>query len=330
MSLRYQILSFDGGGLKGIFTTSFLAKIEDITGKRITDCFDLIAGTSTGGIIALALALGYKPAEILQFYKEKGPSIFPAQGRCGRVLAKLRQVFRPKYSQEPLRKVLIEYFGDKRLCDCTKRLIIPAYDSVRADVYVYKAPYHKHLRTDFKEYVRDIALATASAPTYLPGTVTDAGIHLIDGGVWANNPSMVALTDGLGYLAWAQESIAMLSIGTTHSPITSSAKHIQGGLLTWSDKIIDFLMDGQSRAAENQCLHILGPDRFLRVNPVVARKYSLDEMASELEGIGQTEARNQVNEINKRFLQHQAAEFVPLYTINDLPGDVEKSGRISG
>lgn len=330
MSDRFQILSLDGGGLKGIFTASFLTALEDTTGKRIVDHFDLIAGTSTGGIIALALGLGFHSAEILDFYKERGRDLFPAQSRWSRVLVEMKWFVRRKYPAEPLRKALQDYFREIRLGDSTKRLIIPSYDSVRDDVYLYKTPHHERLKTDYKELAWKVALATASAPTYFPASIDDTGVRLIDGGIWANNPSMVALAEALGYFGQTQDSIAMLSVGTTQKAVTSMRKHITGGLWTWRQKALEFVMAGQSSAAENQCFHILGKERFFRVNPVVAGHYALDKMSLELEGIGRTEARNAVNEVESMFLHNQAAPYQPLYSLKACQDKHEYSKEKEG
>jgi len=317
MSNRFQILSLDGGGLKGVFTASFLTSLENTTGKKIVDYFDLIVGTSTGGIIALALGLGFSPTEILGFYKARGEDIFPAQGRWHRAMVSVKWLLRRKYPAEPLRQALQNYFGERRLGESTKRLIIPSYDSVRGDVYLYKTPHHQRLKTDYKELAWSVALATASAPTYFPASIDDTGVRLIDGGMWANNPSMVALAEALGYFGQAQDSIAMLSIGTTQEAVTSMDKHITGGLWAWRRKTLEFMMAGQNRAAENQCFHILGKERFLRVNPLVAGHYALDKMSLELEGIGRTEARNAVNEVESMFLHNKAAPYNPMYSLKD-------------
>ena len=324
MNERFQILSLDGGGLKGIFTSSFLAALEEITGKRIVDHFDLIAGTSAGGIIAIALGLGFSPKEILGFYKERGRDIFSAQSRWSRALVSVKWVVRRKYPAEPLRQALQDYFGDRLLGDSTKRLIIPSYDSVRGDVHLYKTPHHERLKTDYKELAMNVALATASAPTYFPASISDTGVRLIDGGVWANNPSMVALAEALGYLNQSQGSIAMLSIGTTRQAITSMSKHITGGLWTWRRKALEFMMAGQSRAAENQCLHILGKERFLRINPILGGHYALDKMSRDLEGIVETEARNTVNELSSMFLRHEASPYEPIYNLTDEADQKER------
>jgi uncharacterized protein len=120
VSGKCQILSLDGGGIKGLFSAAMLAAFEEDTGSKITDHFDLLAGTSTGGIIALALAHGLRPKEIVDFYEKWGAEIFK------RVWAwtGIKSLFRAKYSQEPLRKALMEVFGDTTLGALKKRVVI--------------------------------------------------------------------------------------------------------------------------------------------------------------------------------------------------------------
>src|SRR3954464_3908546 len=113
----FQILSFDGGGLKGLFAAALLADVEKQLGVTIADHFDLIAGTSTGGLIALGLGAGLRPAEIVEFYLKAGPQVF---GRPRR----LSQLWRPKHEPEGLRAALVDIFGDRLLSSSTKRLVI--------------------------------------------------------------------------------------------------------------------------------------------------------------------------------------------------------------
>ena len=120
----FQILSLDGGGIKGLFSAAVLAAIEEDLTTNVVDHFDLITGTSTGGIIALGLASGMRPREIVEFYLSKGPRIFgKAWG-----LRWLQHWLRRKYSQTPLREALQSCFKDKRIADCTKRVVIPSYN----------------------------------------------------------------------------------------------------------------------------------------------------------------------------------------------------------
>jgi uncharacterized protein len=127
---RFRILSLDGGGIKGAFTAAVLAEWEKHTGRVIVDHFDLVAGTSTGGIIALGLGLGLTAGEILEFYKKQGPKIFPNMMAQQKLSLNMRHLWEPKYSAEPLRAALKVVFGEKRLKDSKCRLLIPAYDVV--------------------------------------------------------------------------------------------------------------------------------------------------------------------------------------------------------
>ncbi len=314
---RFQILSLDGGGLKGIFTASFLASLEANTNKKVVDHFDLIAGTSTGGIIAIALGLGFRPKEILDFYLVAGPKIFPAQSYIKRIVFGLKHIFYRKYSSRSLKEYLQEeqYFGERLLGHSTNRLIIPSFDPVRNDVYIYKTAHHERFRYDYKIPAWRVAKATATAPTYFPIFVDDSYIRLIDGGIWANNPTMIAVTEAMGYLSQDKKNIAILSIGTTHKDTQSGWIQFYGGLLPWAKKAMDFMLYGQKVSANNQAYHLLGPERFLRIDPSVGGNYSLDRINDELIGIGESEARNRINEINEMFFQHEAVEFKPIYSI---------------
>ena len=311
----FRVLSIDGGGIKGIFAVSFLSAIEAITGKRVADHFDLIAGTSTGGIIALGLGLGYTPAELLAFYRDEGKAIFPDEGTLSRAARWTRHLLRVAYSPRALEAALRTRFGSRRLGESTRRLVIPAFDAVRGDVHVYKTAHHPRLKTDYRVEAWQVAMATASAPTYFPCYVTAEGSSLIDGGVWANNPAMVALTEAVAVLKVPLDSISMLSIGTTVAPVSvGRTRRTSGGRLLWASTAPALLLHGQSLAASNQTELILGRERFLRINPVVQPgRYGLDDVraAEELVGVGQSVARIEGEQIEQRFLTAPAEAFVP-------------------
>ena len=143
---RFQILSLDGGGIKGIFSAAVLAAIEEDLSLDVIDHFELIAGTSTGGIIAIALGLGMKPREIVEFYVHEGPRIFP---RWGGMKWWQHWAYR-KFSPAPLAAALQSCFKDKRFGESTKRLVIPSYNLGEDDVYIFRTPHHERLRRDCK------------------------------------------------------------------------------------------------------------------------------------------------------------------------------------
>jgi patatin-like phospholipase/acyl hydrolase len=125
--------------LKGVFTAAVLASFEADTKLRIIDHFDLIAGTSTGGILAIGLAMGLTAEELLNFYSERGPRIFPATSLIERTAGAFRQIFRgPKIFQETLREELVAILRDRKFGEARCRLVIPSYDAMSGRIYVFK------------------------------------------------------------------------------------------------------------------------------------------------------------------------------------------------
>lgn len=319
---NFQILSLDGGGIKGIFSAAVLAAIEEDLNVKITDHFDLIAGTSTGGIIALGLGLGLRPKEIVEFYTKEGPNIFgswPGPFSWGK---SIRGLLFAKYSQGPLRDALVSCFKEKTLGESVKRLVIPSYSLGEDDVHIFKTAHHEKLRNNYKLPAWKVALATSAAPTFFPVCRDIASIRLVDGGVWANNPLMVALLEANAILKIPYEKISALSIGTSNA-IPNRKRYLNwGGLLQWgmSGAAVDILMKGQSVGALNQAKFILGDENVIRIDPSVASgEFSLDgaHSASELIGKAAHYARAMSTVFAKRFRPHTAAPFTPFYKLEN-------------
>jgi patatin-like phospholipase/acyl hydrolase len=309
---RFQILSLDGGGLRGMFTAAVLANFEQDAGTRVVDHFDLIAGTSTGGIIALGLGLGMTPRQMVEFYTGLGPGVFRDRSR----LRSARRLLRSKYAVRPLRTALTEVFGDRTFGESTKRLIITSYNLGSDDVYLFRTPHLSHLARDWRESAVEVAMATSAAPTYLPG-VSLRGARLIDGGLWANNPAMVAVTEAVGPLQLPLEDIRVLSLGTTTEVRRRSRRLDRGGLVHWAGDAVEVLMRAQSRSAAKQIRHFLGADKVMRLDPVVpARAYALDKVdADELIGRAGHDSRVAAPDFIRMFVGHQASQYVPCYPI---------------
>ena len=316
---RFQILAFDGGGLRGIFSAAVLARLEEDLGVRVTDHFDLIAGTSTGGIIALGLGLGLTPREILDFYVDLGPRVFRRDGWLG----SMRQVLRAKHNPAPLRTALTDVFGDRTFGESTKRLVIASYNLVSDDVYLFRTAHHPRLKRDWRESAVNVALATSAAPTYLPAFSLD-GARLVDGGVWANNPAMVALVEAVGTCGLPLSALRVFSLGTT-SEVRHRGRHLdRGGLASWSRSIADILLRAQSISATNQIHHLVGPRNLMRLDPVVpAGLMSLDRVdAAELMGRAGHVSRTASPRFAECFLDHHAPEFTPFHCAPERPEDV--------
>src|SRR4051794_36802481 len=152
---RFQVLSLDGGGYKGMFPAALLACLEADLEVSIVDHFDLVTGASTGGVIALGLGAGLRPAEIVDFYVEHGPAIFRHPK-----LRIMRRVARSKYRPRALRRALEVVLQDRVLADSQVPLAVPSYDLCNDGVYLFRTPHSPGLRRDGRERMVDVALAT--------------------------------------------------------------------------------------------------------------------------------------------------------------------------
>lgn len=173
-----RILSIDGGGLKGACPAALLTFVEDQIGRSVADYFDLIVGTSTGGIIALGLGLRMSAREILEMYEELGPKVFGHHSP----LDTFKRITGPEYDPKPLEEVLRARFGDKTLQDSKTRLVITSLNLQTAEPVRFRTPHHPDYACDSNIKAIDVALATTTAPTYLPAHISETGSPLVDGG----------------------------------------------------------------------------------------------------------------------------------------------------
>jgi hypothetical protein len=308
-----RILAIDGGGIKGVFPAAFLAALEEILGlENAGQYFDLIVGTSTGGIIALGLGLEVSGRDILGFYEGHGPAIFSGS----RKLRGYRSWFRSKYDLMPLRKALETVFGTKRLGDCARRLVIPSLDLAKGEVHIWKTAHHARFQTDHRTSAIDVAMATAAAPTYFPTHRLASGIPLIDGGTWANNPVAIAVVEAIGILGWSPDELRVLSIGCTSTPLRFDWSRTQSlGKLGWASKFVDVFMLGQSSGAMGMAMHLVtNRDNIFRVSPVVGPQFTLDDvrLIPTLKGLGSAEARQWLPRLRATFFERPASEFESL------------------
>lgn len=308
-----QVLSLDGGGLKGLFSAAVLEGLERDLNTSILDHFDLVAGTSTGGLIALALGAGLSPTEIVDFYTSQGPRIFPGGAR-------LRQLVRSRYSPEPLRSALQDVVGERRLWQSVCRLVVPSYSIDAADVYLFKTPHHPRLRRDCRERMVDVAMATTAAPTYLPAFRLGNN-RLVDGGVWANNPALIAVVEATSMLGAAPSQVRMLSLGTTDEVTDHGEGLTRGGLVQWGRSGTALLLKAQSQASDHAAEHLLGRGRVVRISAVVPQGvFALDRVdATRIRGLAEDVSRRHSERVAD-FLGHRAEPFVPLVT-SEAPFD---------
>lgn len=310
MSGEYRVLSLDGGGIKGVFSAAILADFEETLGAPVASYFDLIAGTSTGGIIALGLGLGVPASEILRFYEQHGPEIFTSgRGPLGRLI-------RAKYDVEPLRKALVEVFADRLLGEAKTRLIIPSTNLETGEVHVFKTAHHHRFSHDYKCQAVDVALATAAAPTYFPLHRLPAGTPLIDGGLWANNPMGPAAVEALGVMDWPKGSVKLLSISCTDSATTVRSPKTPGPGFISGLHLLRTFMNAQASASTGTANLLLGHDNVYRISQTVAgKRFTLDDSTEieALKGLGAEVARAEYPTVSSVFLRTKAQPFVPLH-----------------
>ena len=250
----YRVLSLDGGGMRGIYTGAFLARLTDqfsrIRCESALDLgrgFDLITGTSTGAIVGCALAIGRPMSEVVRLYREHGPQIFPHR-ISGRASAIYRVTQGSRYvraGDEALREALIGVLGDTTLLEVYLgrgiSLSIPAVLMSDHRAWVFKKTPHSGVRDDNYPLV-DVCMATTAAPIYRslaaiddPNSASGPQQVFADGGLWANNPILVGLVDALT-IAAPDRPIEIFSLGTCPRP---EGEHLEAGLahrsmLDWS------------------------------------------------------------------------------------------------
>lgn len=308
-----KILSLDGGGIKGVFAATFLASIEEILNINVGDYFDLIVGTSTGAIVALALGRDLSARKILDFYETYGPVIF-RRTAMSRILAPF---FMGRYDALPLRDSLKTVFGTTRLGESKRRLVIPSMNLETGEVHVFKTPHHARLQTDFKASMLDVALASAAAPTYFPVHRPDNGTPLIDGGMWANNPVAAAVVEAISVLDWPRESLRVFSLGSTSEPLNVHwGRKLRLGMLYWGPKISDVFLAAQSSGSLGTAQLLAGKENVFRVGPVVPNgRFALDTVRemNSLRGLGNSEARKWLPTLQPIFFTQRTDVFTPCF-----------------
>jgi uncharacterized protein len=270
---EFKILSIDGGGIKGIFPARVLAELEEryLGGRAIAEHFDLITGTSTGGIIALALSIGIPAREIANLYIERGNEIFPPYPRTTRgwLLRHwhgARSFLYQRYDRTALVALLEETFGERLFGEAKARLCIPSGDGRHGDVYIFKTPHHPDYKKDRLERMTTVACATAAAPTFFRPLESE-GYRFVDGGLWANNPIMIGLVDALSCFDLDRHQVQILSLGCGDESYTVGDRMMRfGGKLSWIDAILG-AMAFQSQNALGQAKLLVGAERVLRMTP---------------------------------------------------------------
>ena len=292
MKDKIKVLSLDGGGIKGYLTAKILFNIEVLLNKNnneninIGQRFDLIVGTSTGGIIACALSIGKSAKEIFELYKILIPKIF---------IPKSKGIFKAKYSNKILREEIKGILNDKTLKDVKTKLCITSVDVENSSPRFHKSDYFDRNAPRQDEKLIDLALATSATPTYFSLINTKHSTNLTDGGIVANNPSLVGLIDAMELTNNNINNIFLLSIGTGEQcNMPYDIKKLKnGGKKNWmlssrknwglssfknsGSPIIELLMESQSKLAHFQTGFLL-KDKYIRINPKLSIATELDSV----------------------------------------------------
>lgn len=305
----FQVLALDGGGFRGLFAAQVLAEWERQSGRAIAASFDLIVGTSTGGIIALGLASGMPASALVDFYVEDGRHIFPSRWSARRFLSGARHWLRAKYRPHALEAALKRRFGAKTLSDLTTPVVIPSFKLQEGRHWYFKTPHFEDNRIDHRRPLWEVARATSAAPTYFPAFHSSESEVFVDGGVLANNPSLVGYLEVLINFNHWKTQVRILNLGTEGAESTlPRSRLLGGGLLAWAKPAPDLLMQAQAASIESLMPRLLGPDAWLRIKPEHGRGFApLDHYEPELyRGMGTSEAVRTFAEVDRRFLRHQA------------------------
>lgn len=322
--MTFQILSLSGGGFLGLYTASVLAEIEAQTGRPLGASFDLIAGTSVGGIIGLGLSAGRSAAEIKQAFLDEGEKIFsasrPASGTlksAARILTGLRK---SRYDPAPLRRIVERIVGPAtRMFDLRRPTIVTAVNLTKGGPKVFKTGHHPRFVLDWKLKLVDVALATSAAPTYFP--IHQIGSELFaDGGMFANSPDLIALHEAETFLDATRKDIRVLSVGTTTTAFTFSASAGRDlGSWGWmkNERLPRVMIGSQQALTDDMMRHLLG-DRYVRIDrpqpPDQQCELALDCASPTAKQDLQSAATSSVAEISsnptlRTMLTHEARAF---------------------
>ncbi len=266
-----SVLCLDGGGYLGLATASFLAESERHFNARCADRFNLFCGTSTGGIIALALASGKPASEVVDLYKALGKQVFGNRYPFARAWRAVRSLFVSRYGNVALRGALKDVFGDLRLGDLRARgryIVVPAFSLTSGGPRVFKTNHCAELTAHDDYLVRDVALATSAAPTFFPiasiRSPSGAMERFVDGGVYANNPTLLGFTEAVSYLGVPLDRIRLLSVSTPRLDRAESVTvgwlerwRLRRGLLGYGSGLADLFVDSTMQMTHTAMTRIL-------------------------------------------------------------------------
>ncbi|MBC7525338.1 MAG: patatin-like phospholipase family protein [Flavobacterium sp.] len=328
---KFKILSIDGGGLRGLIPLQVIKKIEELTGEPIHKSFDLIAGTSTGGLLACALTVQdfetiemdvrkFSLSQIEDIYVKKGCEIFPPTKKILKPYKFFKNIFRPQFDVKNLDKILEEYFGDQRITSCLRHIFIASYN-IHRNQPIFFTTRDASTVPDRNSKIIEICRATSAAPTYFEShkfNYDSENIICIDGGIVMNNPTIGALIEVLGNNDYKHykidgknlnlSDISILSLGTGRSnKMMNSSNSKKWGTYNWIKPIIDISTSGPSKITNQQMETIFRSanleKNYLRID------IDIDERYSEMSDSKKTTSDYLLKEAQSQFTNNHTLQY---------------------
>ena len=307
--MTFQVLALSGGGFLGLYTAAVLAELEEINKRPIASCFDLLAGTSIGGIIALGLAAGSSASRIKSVFESNGQRIFgnkpPPMSKLEAIRDIAQGTFFSKYETSVLRETIESIVGkDKRIGELKHAILIPSINLSKGSPQIFKTPHHKDFRLDLNLRVVDVALATSAAPTYFP--LAQIGDSLFaDGGLYANSPDLLALHEATHFFKANEGHMRLLSIGTTTAQFSfGHPQKMNFGIKDWftGQRLMNVIIASQQKSVDFMLRHRLG-ERYVRLDAVQSKEQertlgldvATDEAQKTIRALASTTVRENIN-----------------------------------
>ncbi|MEQ1935610.1 MAG: CBASS cGAMP-activated phospholipase [Fimbriimonadaceae bacterium] len=277
--MTFQILSLSGGGYRGLYTIEVLHRLEQRAGRPIGQCFDLIAGTSIGGVIAIGLAMGKSAEAIRTEFLAHGDEIFPQGVRfLGPMAAFVRNFFVAMDRAEPLRRTVANIVGEGTLIgEARTRLLVPTVNVTVGRLQIFKTPHHPTLTEDQHRNAVDVAMATSAAPPFFP-LARIGESYFADGGLAANSPDACAIHEAIHFAGQDMGNLRLLSVGTTSTSYgMPTSLGSNWGLIRWLWKyrLINVAFGVQQQLVDFTTRHDLR-DRYLRIDAKPSPEHGAD------------------------------------------------------
>ena len=281
----FHVLALSGGGYRGLYTATVLAELEQAMGRPIASHFDLICGTSAGGMLALGLAAEIPARELKELFEKEGNRIFSSRSLARRLFGFW---LKAKHDSTGLREVLTKRFQEMTIGDLKHRILVPAVNYSTGRGQFFKTPHHKSFELDHHMKLVDVALATAAAPVYFPLSRNARGVFA-DGGLVGNAPGLFGLHEVKTFLAPNQlVQVRVLSIGTmTIGATVRGNADLDQGFGKWRGSLFDLVISAQESSVDYMLRQSLGQD-YYQIDDKATPDQSLDIKALDHVTVGST------------------------------------------